>query len=210
MDSPAMSELVKAYEATLDKGVTGILALLAVALVVGTLAYFWTKRTSLRAEVNKGQTDQALVDMFAAVLEQHRSDSNSRLDKNTTALDRNVETREKYTSAFTDMTYAVRGSIEAMERLKLDVNSRQGLVESTMSDVSTRVQTLIGAVSTLDTKFEQLRVVVTAQQADYPQITAAIGALTAEMHQTYELMIDTLRPPNHTLKTTNTPEGEAP
>lgn len=212
MDKP-MSDLVEAYNATLDKGVTGILVLLAVALVIGTLAYFWTKRTGYKVEANKGKADTALADMFAQTLAQHRSDSNSVIERNTTAHMQNVESRERYILAFNETTHALKGATDTLARIDMDFNSRQGLVESTVSNIDTRVQTLIGGVSALEVKVERMTQAITQLPADYAQTAALVRGLAAEVHQLNEWIISTLRPPKveiastpPALQPTSTPE----
>lgn len=213
MEQAAMSELIKAYEATLDKGVSGLLILLAVALVVGTLAFFWTRRTAYKAEVNKGQAQNQLGEMFAQTLAQHRLETSGVIDRNTHALERNADTREKYTLAFNETTHALETVSETMARMNLDLNSRMGLTESTISNVDSRVQTLVGVVSALDVKVERMSQAVSQLPTDYAQTAALVRGVAAELHQLNELIISTLRPPKvdvpptpPALQPTQTPE----
>lgn len=189
----SMSELIEAYNATLDKGVTGVLVLFAVALVIGTLAYFWTKRTGYKVEANKGKADTALAEMFGKVLEQHRTDSNSVIQNNTIAMDRNVETRERYTLAFNETTHALENVTTTLRQLNLDLSSRQSLVEGTVSDVSTRLQTLIGVVSAVEAKVNHMATVLNQLPNDYAQTAALVRGLAAEIHQLNEWIMSTSR-----------------
>lgn len=211
----AVNEIAQTIEKTISAGMAGIAAVLAVTMLIIALAVLMFIRGQSKSRDAHNQNQKFMIETFSGVSSQQNEriiQQGDRmtdvLEKNTEAFNRNSDTREANTVALNDWKNAQVQMVEAVRILTSDINSRQGLTEGTVAALGDKVQMLITETRSGNAKMDQLIAAVNNLPSNYEQNAAAIRALIAEVHQTYEIIISTLRPPK--TEVTSTPPALQP
>lgn len=130
------------------------------------------------------------------------------ISNNTAVLEKNNDQREKNTIAVNEQTAAVSRMEGKMAQLLPEMMGKQALVTDALNGFEKTVDALVKQIQLIDARVDNVKIALQNHPTDMKNVAAEIRGLSAEVHQSSEVMIDMLK----TLTTShalNTPSSRA-